>query len=258
MPSLFPGMDPYLEDPAIWPDFHQRFITYCSEVLGGQLPDNYEARIDEQIRLVEVPPGKAKGIRPDISILQREEPPRIAPATTTAATLEPVAIPLGITEEVRETEIRILYRPDRSLITVIELLSPTNKSDSGYPDYLAKRQAILRQPVHLVEINLLVGGRRPFLGRDSPPGDYYISVVGTERRGYANIYSWPVRGPLPIIPIPLKAPDPDLLLNLADVFAITYDRGRYARALAYGKPPTAPLRSEDVSWATELVRISMT
>ena len=39
MNSPFPGMDPYLEDPAIWMDFHERFITYCSDFLNDSLPD---------------------------------------------------------------------------------------------------------------------------------------------------------------------------------------------------------------------------
>ena len=53
MPSPFPGMDPYLEDPAFWSDFHARFITYWSDALSDCLPDNYEARIDEKVRLVD-------------------------------------------------------------------------------------------------------------------------------------------------------------------------------------------------------------
>ncbi len=40
MPSPFPGMDPYLEDPAFWEDFHDRFVTYWSDVLNGSLPDS--------------------------------------------------------------------------------------------------------------------------------------------------------------------------------------------------------------------------
>ena len=53
MPSPFPRMDPYLEDPAYWQDFHRSFITYCRDALLDNLPDEYEARIDEQIRLIE-------------------------------------------------------------------------------------------------------------------------------------------------------------------------------------------------------------
>src|SRR3954463_14212641 len=52
MPSPFPGMDPYLEDLAFWHDFHRSFITYLRDAILERLPDRYDARIDEKIRLV--------------------------------------------------------------------------------------------------------------------------------------------------------------------------------------------------------------
>jgi hypothetical protein len=44
MASPFPGMGPYLEDPAHGPDFHATFINYCRETLTGLLPARYTAR----------------------------------------------------------------------------------------------------------------------------------------------------------------------------------------------------------------------
>ncbi|MEJ7590535.1 MAG: DUF4058 family protein [Planctomycetaceae bacterium] len=43
MPSPFPGMDPFLEQPAVFPDFHNRFIAYLSEFLKPDLPQPYYA-----------------------------------------------------------------------------------------------------------------------------------------------------------------------------------------------------------------------
>ena len=40
MTSPFPGMDPYLEDPAFWPDFHHRFIDCWCEEIAAELPDD--------------------------------------------------------------------------------------------------------------------------------------------------------------------------------------------------------------------------
>ncbi len=60
MSSHFPGMDPYLETPAIWSDFHASFITYWSDALLDGLPSNYEARIDEKVNLVEVSPPRRR------------------------------------------------------------------------------------------------------------------------------------------------------------------------------------------------------
>ncbi len=58
MRSPFPGMDPYLETPAFWSDFHARFINnWCDAVLDC-LPSDYEARFDEKVNLIEIAPPK--------------------------------------------------------------------------------------------------------------------------------------------------------------------------------------------------------
>src|SRR6266540_219691 len=72
----------------------------------------------------------------------------------------------------KEAYIEILHRPDRSLVAVLELLSPANKEQPGRTEYLAKRRAILVQPVHLVELDLLLGGRRLPMQQPLPDGDY--------------------------------------------------------------------------------------
>lgn len=255
MRSPFPGMDPYLEDPAFWQDFHRRFITHCADTLGDQLPDEYEARIDEQVRLVDMSPESDRRVLPDVAVIHdpmasaRASP---VPHESTVAMLEPVAVPMPFTAEVRDTWIEILHRPERSLVTVIELLSPSNKTGAGFGEYLSKRRAVLEQHANLVEMDLLVGGQRMPLLRQPPRGDYYTFVVRDNRRPYVDVYAWGVRNPLPPIPIPLRHPSPDVPLNLATVVNHTYERGRYAPALCYDGPPRAPLSPEDARWAEEL------
>jgi hypothetical protein len=248
-------MDPYLEDPAFWRDFHSRFINACSEVLSDRLPPGYEARIDEQLRLVEHTPELVIDRLPDVAVTRGPSTGRQA-ATTRAtagsvATLEPVAIltPIEV-EEVHDTWIEILHRPERSLVTVIEILPPTNKAGAGYAEYRNKRIGILGRRAHLVEVDLLLGGRRHELGAALPRGDYYAYVTRDDRRPYVDVYAWTLRDALPTIPVPLKAPDPDIGLNIAEVFGITYQRGRYARSLPYGSAPTAPLEADALQWAT--------
>lgn len=43
MPSPFPGMDPYLEPPTIFPGLHNRLIAGLSEALQAALPAPYFA-----------------------------------------------------------------------------------------------------------------------------------------------------------------------------------------------------------------------
>lgn len=255
MPSPFPGMDPYLEDPAFWSDFHATFINYWREAVADALPDNYEARIDEKVRLVEVTPPGRKLIEPDVAVTHRTPSRPPSPPPAGVAVLEPVTVPhVFELEETHERSIEILHRPERALVAVLELLSPANKEEPRRSDYLAKRNALLRYPIHLVELDLLLGGRRLPLKDELPPGDYYALVSRADRRPDCNVYAWTLRDRLPGIPIPLLPPDPDVWIDLAAVFATTYERGRYARSLDYAAPPAVPLPEPTRRWVTERAR----
>src|SRR6202008_2923837 len=123
------------------------------------------------------------------------------------------------------TYIEILYQPDRSLVAVLELLSPANKEYPGRTEYLAKRMAFLNQNVHLVELDLLRGGRRLPMQGPLPPGDSYYFVSRGEQRPDCQVYAWNLRQALPRLPVPLRAPDADIFIELGAVFATAYDRG---------------------------------
>src|SRR4051812_41562575 len=131
MTRPFPGMDPYLENSGRWSDFHLRFINYWCEAIAEQLPDDYEARIDERVQLEGPPETRPWVTVPDVIVVgdDRPRPDRAAPPGV--ATLEPVAVPLPplLLDDPVEHFIRILKLPERSLVTVLELLSPSNKEE---------------------------------------------------------------------------------------------------------------------------------
>jgi len=241
MANRFPGVDPHLESQGFWLDFHATFITYWREALAAKLPENYEARIDERVNLVELPPKTVQRIQriaPDVVVSQRESATALAPPPAGTAILEPVTIPLVIEEDVgKETYIEILHRPERTLVAVLELLSPSNKEEPGRAAYLTKHYALLRHSVHLVELDLLQNGQRLPLEKPYPPGDYFALISRHDRRPECQVYHWTLRQPLPPIPIPLRAPDPDVWIDLAEVFSITFDRGRYAKSIDYNSAP---------------------
>lgn len=258
MNRLFPGIDPYLEAQGYWPDFHATFLTYLRDAINDRLPDRYEARIDERVSLV-VPPATAEArlFRPDVAVVERAEPmgapwQDVASAMAVLVATEPVIIPLVFLEEERETYVEILHRPDRSLVNVIELLSPANKTCPGRGQYWSKRDALLRQPVHVTEFDFLTNGRRVPMARPLPRGDYFAFVARGDRRPDCEVYPWTVRQPLPTVALPLLHPDPDLPLDLAAVFATAYDRGRYARSIDYAAALSLPLAPEDRAWAEGL------
>jgi hypothetical protein len=138
---------------------------------------------------------------------------------------------------------------------VLEILSPSNKAGTGRTDYLAKRNEFIDQPVNLVEIDLILRGARMPMERRLPPGDYYAVVARAETRPNADVYAWTVQHPLPLLPIPLRSPDADVTLDLARVFTLSYDRGRYERIVRYGTPLPAglPIDVEARSWAEAVV-----
>ncbi len=51
MAGPFPGMDPFLEFQASWPDFHNGLIAEIRNELGARLPESYVARVDERIEI---------------------------------------------------------------------------------------------------------------------------------------------------------------------------------------------------------------
>ena len=226
-----------LEEAGLWPDFHSTFINYWREALAVALPREYEARVGEQVNLYEYE-EPVRRFGPDVAVLVRpgESSFRSAESTTHdaggVALLKPVTIPLAeIHEEVRQPFLEIIHRSDRSLVTVLELLSPSNKAEPGRARYLAKRRSLLESPVHLVELDLLQGGRRLPFGAVLPEGDFYCMISRLELRYDCLVYTGRYGDTFPHWPVPLRSPDPDVSLDYQALFELTFTRGRYERSL---------------------------
>lgn len=253
MPSPFPGMDPYLESSACWPDFHVEFITCLRKALNDRLPDTYDARVQERVIILDSFDRPSQLFETDVAVVEDRETPATAPSSSSASVLlEPVTLPLIIPQRERQHLIEIYDYPDQSLVAVVEVLSPTNKISREREDYLTKRDAYLNQDVHLVELDLLVGGLRLPVAEPLPANDYYAFVAHADRRPYCDVYSWSVHQPLPAVPIPLKAPDGEVIVELQAVFTEAFARGRYERRLPYQKPPRSRLSRADRAWAGQL------
>src|SRR5438105_8209664 len=71
MSSPFPGMDPYLEAPDIWPDFHDAFAGEIRGALNQSLPLPYYARLEmrPEIGIVE-DEGYERRIVPDVAVVR--------------------------------------------------------------------------------------------------------------------------------------------------------------------------------------------
>jgi hypothetical protein len=250
-------MDPYLEYQAPWPDFHNGLIAEIRNELGARLPDSYVARVDERIEVATFASDPPSSYRPDVLVGRFEggaTSPGVTLARASSATLEPTLVEIldRDLEEFRITWVEIRALPELELVTAVEVLSPINKSWQGRRSYLDKRDKLHASRVNLVEIDLLLEGAPLPMKQRIEPGAYCAIVARGARLPVAEVYRWTVRDPLPCLPIPLREPDPDILVDLGALVTRVYDLGRYARTLHLGMPlpETSTLSPEDRAWAS--------
>ena len=172
MSNPIPGVNPIIEASGRWVGFHNLLIARCSELLNAVLPPQYAAFVEERLELIKNPePPRSR--RPDLSVAQSEYADVSSGAVAFRSHIEPAVLTLPDLEEVPEAYIDIRSLPEQQIVTSVEILSPSNKSPAGRGEYWAKRAALLRQAVHLVEIDLLLGGRRLEVVEPLPPGDFF-------------------------------------------------------------------------------------
>jgi hypothetical protein len=267
MLSPFPGMDPWLESPYIWPDFHNRFAYIISDSLNERLPRPYYARLEmrPEIGVVEDEGGYVRRIVPDVSVVRHPEgestvalaepATRLSESLEVTITVEPIDHPMI---EVRDPS------QGHRLVTLIEIVSPANKSAGQDRDaYFKKQSEVLTSDASLVEIDLLRGGKRLFAAPElvtliaqRPQRVDYVALVNRAwKRDRYQVFPMSVTESLAVAPLPLRKGQPEMLLNLQEFFQLAYAGGPYARgAVDYSKPPHPPLPPELTSWAEECLR----
>jgi Protein of unknown function (DUF4058) len=250
MPSPLPGMNPYLENPELWSEFHSRMIVAIADALDDRLSRDYRVAVEKRVYLSESGESVLVGI-PDVSVTASVA--NTTPATTVAAVVQPLNIEIPMVEEVQERFLEIREGATGSVITTIELLSPKNKrSGEGRSAYLQKRQRILTSATNLIEIDLLRGGE-PFLMIDAVPSNYRILISRSYQRPKAQLYAFDLRQPIPGFPIPLRMEEQEPLLELQPLLNRVYDRARFELAIDYSQPCSPKLSPADEAWLRSLV-----
>lgn len=258
MPSPFPGMDPYLETPDLWPDVHHELISDIRNALNVSIQPNYVARVELRVYISNESDPAWPAI-PDARIETSRGPKSARPASNGGAALaiaEPMVIPITLDQEIEEARVEIKQVKTGTLVTVIEVMSPSNKiaGSVGRESFMKKRRETLASDIHWVEIDLLRGG----VGTMRLPrkAESQYRVIVSTAADYRRARCWPIhlRQRLPVVGIPLLAPDPDVPLDLAAVLDAAYDRGAYDRSIDYTSPPDPPLAKDDAKWADKLLR----
>ena len=245
MKSPFPGMDPYLEG-FLWPDVHNRLAGVISELLAPRIAPKYVARI-ELYTVNDTSPESEIGIMyPDVEVfLRRDEAdePEVMYEQDTETTTPNIIIPSNMSVPVRIPVVEIRDTAKNRLITAIEILSPVNKKQPGLVPYREKRAKLHQMGVHLLEIDLLRRGIRPFIHPMLPPSHYFMMLLrsGTHNTEACTIQ---VQDVLPVLPVPLAAPDLDVPLDLKTALDIIYERSMYQLSIDYRKDPPPPAFDE--------------
>jgi hypothetical protein len=250
-------MDPWLEHPDLWPDVRNSLIAAMRDALAPLVLPRYFVGVESRttvLRGLDVD----RVYRPDVSIhaVDRSSAGRGAGvAVLERVEVQPIEVVVPVEEDtIEETYLTIKELPGRKLVTVIEVLSPTNKkTQDARADYLEKRRDLIRSRVNFVEIDLLRGGEpMPLIG-PPPRQDYRILVCRARPQTRSVVYSFAWTTPIPAIPIPLLAGDAEPALDLNAVLQSLMDRACYDLMIDYRQPPEPSLRPEDASWAASIL-----
>jgi Protein of unknown function (DUF4058) len=255
MAMIFPGMDPYLEEPLAWTGFHTALLVYIRDALRPVLRPRYLASVGVRV-FVE---GPDREISPDV-LVRWGQTSGGGTALAIGATEAPVEVQVP-EMEIRQPYINIVdLQSQQRVVTVVEVLSPINKyAGPGRDSYLQKQREVRHSQTHLVEIDLLRLGPHvlavpEWVSRGRYVYDYLICVNRAQLpRDRFQLYPCQLRQRLPFVRIPLADEDPDVRLDLQKVVEQTWEAGDYREVLKYHGPCVPPLPPVDQVWADKLI-----
>ena len=222
MPSPFLGMDPYLEEETLWPDFQHHLVLCLYQILLPGLVDRYRARVGQRHYVTEQ-------------------------ALFTSI----------IREEHHEDFIEIRQRNDGKLITLLDIVSPANRTSSaGRQAYLDTRKDARASNANLVEVDLVLQGQ-PMLDysrENLPDWDYAVTVTRSTQPERYEIYTATLQKRLPKFRLPLAADDRDTVVDLPKAVSQTYDDCGFGDQIDYRNEPAVLLSGDVLDRVTAVLR----
>lgn len=247
-------MDPYLEG-YLWADVHHALANKIRQQLTPKLRPRYAARLEVYAVEDSLPESEIGILYPDVEVIRVKQQSEVVavPSTTSASpalavTPAPLTLPVLQPVAIRLVSVEIRDTAQNVLITCIEILSPVNKREPGLTTHRQKRQRLYQAGVHLIELDLLRRGTRPFAQPRLPEVAYAIALTRSHS-GVIDVWPLKLQDSLPIIPVPLRSPDPDIPLELPQAMADIYDEAAYDLSIDYSQSPPPPgLSKEDARW----------
>ncbi|MBW4445137.1 MAG: DUF4058 family protein [Plectolyngbya sp. WJT66-NPBG17] len=255
MPSPFPGMNPYLEQPSLWSEFHSRLIVELSNALIPSLRPKYYVGVETRTYTDDGDEELLVGIPDALVLSSTDTQVNRSAESEVAVKVRPTPIQLPMPVEVRERYLEVREVGTNTVIATIEILSPKNKrKGKGRTAYEKKRQRVLGSLTHLIEIDLLRANLpMPMMGT-AEKVDYRIVVSRSMNRPTADLYGFSIREVIPNFPLPLKLEDAELMVDLQAVVDRIYDLGSYDVRIDYRQPVPPPALSKlDQQWLDEIV-----
>jgi hypothetical protein len=253
MPSPFPGMDPYLEDPTRWPGVHSGLIASARAALNRVLPEGFAADTGERLYVETAD----RSIYPDV-VVGRNQGARQGRRSVGVATAPWVIS--APPDEVRESFVEIVAVPGRRVVTVLEVLSPANKSPNseGARLYRQKQRELIGSEINLVELDLLRAGEHTVAApltmlQRKGHWNYLACLHRPVRRWEFEVWPATLAEPLPTIHVPIGKGEEAVELNLQAVLDRTYDEGAYPRLIDYSRAAPGPLTAGERDWIAKIL-----
>jgi hypothetical protein len=264
MKSPFPGMDPYIEACGLWEGFHGHLIEEIYRAVAPMLPRGYtiDTAVRSYVVLMEQEGKEPYLPKPDLAITEPApaRKPRKKGGVAVAEppeTAESVPMQAFIAEKFEETFVEIYAElEERVLVTCIEVLSPSNKrkGTEGWKEYERKRQAMLLGRANFIELDLLRGGHKMPMLTPWPDCPYTLLVCRAFDAPYCRVWKGHFQRRLPVIPVPLLYPEPDLSLDLQPLLESIYALGRYDERIDCTRPLTPALPDDQAAWVRDLLK----
>jgi hypothetical protein len=142
--------------------------------------------------------------------------------------------------EHREEYLEIAHGSDGQLVTLLDMVSLTNKATAaGREAYLSTRQQARAAGASVVEIDLVLQGPPMWeYCRDGLPAwDYAVTVVRAVQPERYEIYRASLQKRLPRFRVPLDNTRRDMVLDLQTAFGRCYDRAEFGNRITYLDAP---------------------
>lgn len=258
MASPFPGMDPYLEQPAFWAAFHSRLIVALADAVAPRILPKYYIEVETRTYstdsdnelLIGIPDSVVLAAALSTPVVRSTTHPNVTEAPSVALQDRPQRVQLPTGLEIRERYLEVRELGSDAVITVIELLSPVNKRvGKGRVAYEEKRQRVLDSASHFIELDLLRADSPMAMVGANPEWTYRILVSRSEQRPMADLYGFNLQESIPSFPLPLKSEDDEPWIDLQAIFQGVYERAGYQFRLNYQDPvPTPTLNLAAQTW----------